>query len=81
MGTQLRIDHWEEWTPGCDCCGLRGRDFKDNRVQVDSMDNRNNGAPLARRLAKQAGWVVKGGKTLCPKCATGKCSKCAGVAK
>ena len=64
----MKIQHWEEWTPICEVCGVFGRD-SDPKVIVTSLDiSDNKGKSICKKLAKIHGWVQINGHTFCPKC-------------
>lgn len=64
----MKIDKWVEFTPMCEDCSLRGRDFE-SKGYVSEGYVMANTRKEAKAQARKAGWKVIGGKTLCPRCA------------
>ena len=65
----MKIDHWQEWTPSCAGCPLKGRDFEGKgRGYAFSTESRKD----ALRQARQEGWKVIKGETFCPDCVAKK---------
>lgn len=67
----MRIDRWVEYTPLCDRCARRGRDFGDrygNEVDGYVLETTRK---AAEKRARETGWKVRRGETLCPRCLKG----------